>query len=156
MFWPFYFLKPQFAGLTLHNISDKPDAGDIFHQSTPSLIKGDGIHNVGTKVVINGSEVHPGANYVIRPDGVKIRLDYVEDKQALVDSLEDGFVIERHLIDGDIVIFNRQPSLHRMSVMGHSIRVLPYRTFRLHPAVGTIVFTPYIVFDWIITLILSK
>ena len=87
------------------------------------------------ELVINGSEVHPGANYVIRPDGVKIRLDYVEDKQALVDSLEDGFVIERHLIDGDIVIFNRQPSLHRMSVMAHSIRVLPYRTFRLHPAV---------------------
>ncbi|NSL75548.1 MAG: DNA-directed RNA polymerase subunit A' [Thaumarchaeota archaeon] len=87
------------------------------------------------ELVLNGSDVHPGANYVIRPDGVKIRLDYVEDKQALVDSLEDGFVIERHLIDGDIVIFNRQPSLHRMSVMGHSIRVLPYRTFRLHPAV---------------------
>ena len=87
------------------------------------------------ELVLNGSENHPGANYVIRPDGVKIRLDYVEDKQALVDSLEDGFVIERHLIDGDIVIFNRQPSLHRMSVMGHSIRVLPYRTFRLHPAV---------------------
>ena len=87
------------------------------------------------KLVLNGSDVHPGANYVIRPDGVKIRLDYVEDKEALVESLEDGFVIERHLIDGDIVIFNRQPSLHRMSVMGHSIRVLPYRTFRLHPAV---------------------
>ena len=87
------------------------------------------------ELVLNGSDKHPGANYVIRPDGVKIRLDYVEDKQALVDSLEDGFVIERHLIDGDIVIFNRQPSLHRMSVMGHSIRVLPYRTFRLHPAV---------------------
>ena len=87
------------------------------------------------KLVLNGSENHPGANYVIRPDGVKIRLDYVEDKDALIESLEDGFVIERHLIDGDIVIFNRQPSLHRMSVMGHSIRVLPYRTFRLHPAV---------------------
>lgn len=87
------------------------------------------------KLVLNGSDIHPGANYVIRPDGVKIRLDYVEDKQALVDSLEDGFVVERHLIDGDTVIFNRQPSLHRMSVMGHSIRVLPYRTFRLHPAV---------------------
>ena len=56
LFWPFYFLKPQFAGLTFHNISHKPDAGDIFHQSTPSLSKGDGIHNVGTKVVLNGSE----------------------------------------------------------------------------------------------------
>lgn len=56
LFWPFYFLKPQFAGLTLHNISNTPDSGDIFHQSTPDLSKGDGIHNVGAKVVINGSE----------------------------------------------------------------------------------------------------
>ena len=56
LFWPFYFLKPQYAGLTLHNISQKPDAGDIFHQSTPILSKGDGIHNAGTKVVIKGSQ----------------------------------------------------------------------------------------------------
>ena len=86
-------------------------------------------------LIHNGSDIHPGANYVIRPDGVKIRLDYVEDKQALADSLTEGFVVERHLLNGDVVIFNRQPSLHRMSVMAHTIRVLPYRTFRLHPAV---------------------
>ena len=86
-------------------------------------------------LILNGPDVHPGANYIIRPDKVKIRLDYVEDKEALLDSLTDGFIIERHLLDGDIVIFNRQPSLHRMSVMAHTVRVLPYRTFRLHPAV---------------------
>jgi len=56
LFWPFYYLKPQFAGLTLHNISNKPDSGDIFHQSTPKLSKGDGIHNVAAKVVIDGSK----------------------------------------------------------------------------------------------------
>ena len=79
--------------------------------------------------------IYPGANYIIRPDGVKIRLDYVNDRSAIADSLSSNYLVERHLSDGDIVIFNRQPSLHRMSIMAHYVRVLPYRTFRLHPAV---------------------
>ncbi len=87
------------------------------------------------QMIINGPSEHPGANYIVRPDGVKIRLDYVSDRKTVADSLTPGFIVERHLIDGDIAIFNRQPSLHRMSVMAHYIRVLPYRTFRLHPAV---------------------
>ncbi len=87
------------------------------------------------ELVMNGPNTYPGANYIIRPDGVKIRLDYVIDRKAIADSLAPGYIVERHLGDGDIVIFNRQPSLHRMSIMAHSVRVLPYRTFRLHPAV---------------------
>jgi DNA-directed RNA polymerase subunit A' len=86
-------------------------------------------------LVVRGPFEHPGANYVIRPDGVKIRLDFASDRQALADSLASGYVVERHLMDGDVVLFNRQPSLHRMSVMAHFVRVLPYRTFRLHPSV---------------------
>ncbi len=87
------------------------------------------------ELVMTGPEAHPGANYVIRPDGVKIRLDYVADREIIRDSLGPGFIVERHLVDRDIAIFNRQPSLHRMSVMAHFIRVLPCRTFRLHPSV---------------------
>jgi DNA-directed RNA polymerase subunit A' len=87
------------------------------------------------ELVMNGPNTYPGANYIIRPDGVKIRLDYVTDRKAIADSIAAGYIVERHLADGDIVIFNRQPSLHRMSIMAHSVRVLPYRTFRLHPAV---------------------
>src|SRR5579864_5711184 len=87
------------------------------------------------KLVVTGPFEHPGANYVIRPDGVKIRLDFASDRKALADSLAAGYIVERHLMDGDTVLFNRQPSLHRMSVMAHSVRVLPYRTFRLHPSV---------------------
>ncbi len=86
-------------------------------------------------LVVKGPFEHPGANYVIRPDGVKIRLDFASDRKALADSLSTGYVVERHLTDGDVVLFNRQPSLHRMSVMAHFVRVLPYRTFRLHPSV---------------------
>ena len=87
------------------------------------------------KLVINGPNKFPGVNYVVRPDGVKIRLDFVEDRSIIADSLEIGYLIERHLLDGDIVLFNRQPSLHQMSIMAHHVRVLPGKTFRLHPSV---------------------
>jgi len=87
------------------------------------------------KMITNGPNEYPGANYIIRTDGVKIRLDYVTDRNILADSISPGYIVERHLRDGDSVIFNRQPSLHRMSIMAHYVKVLPYRTFRLHPAV---------------------
>ncbi|HVP22941.1 MAG TPA: DNA-directed RNA polymerase subunit A' [Conexivisphaerales archaeon] len=86
-------------------------------------------------LVVNGPTTHPGANYIIRPDGVKIRLEFAGDRQAISEALAPGYVVERHLSDGDVVLFNRQPSLHRMSIMAHFVKVLPYRTFRLHPAV---------------------
>ncbi len=81
--------------------------------------------------ISNGSNKHPGANYIIRPDGRKIRV-YDETKETVMENLEPGYIVERHIIDGDIVLFNRQPSLHRMSMMAHEVRVLPYKTFRLH------------------------
>ena len=87
------------------------------------------------KLVINGPDTWPGVNYIVRPDAVKIRLDFVEDRSIIADSLEAGYLVERHLLDGDIVLFNRQPSLHQMSIMGHHVRVLPGKTFRLHPSV---------------------
>ncbi len=52
LFWPFYFLQPQFAGVTFHQITKNPDEGEIIHQSTPSLKLGDTIHDVGAKCVI--------------------------------------------------------------------------------------------------------
>uniref|UniRef100_A0A3B4BCA3 DNA-directed RNA polymerase subunit n=1 Tax=Periophthalmus magnuspinnatus TaxID=409849 RepID=A0A3B4BCA3_9GOBI len=45
--------------------------------------------------------------------------------------------VERHMCDGDIVIFNRQPTLHKMSMMGHRVRILPWSTFRLNLSVTT-------------------
>ncbi len=82
--------------------------------------------------VSNGPEKYPGALYIIRPDGKRIRLEFVVDRDKIAEAVEPGFVVERHLKNGDIAIFNRQPSLHRMSIMAHYVRVLPYKTFRLH------------------------
>ena len=84
------------------------------------------------KFVINGPEQYPGALYIVRPDGKRVRLEFVTDRTKIAEALEPGFIVERHLKNGDIAIFNRQPSLHRMSIMAHYVKVLPHKTFRLH------------------------
>jgi DNA-directed RNA polymerase subunit A' len=83
-------------------------------------------------LVNNGPEKYPGALYIIRPDGKRIRLEFVVDREKIAEAVETGFIVERHLKNGDTAIFNRQPSLHRMSIMAHYVHVLPYKTFRLH------------------------
>ncbi len=84
------------------------------------------------RLIINGPDNYPGALYIVRPDDKRVRLEFVLDREKVADALERGFVVERHIMNGDIAIFNRQPSLHRMSIMAHYVRVLPYKTFRLH------------------------
>ena len=86
--------------------------------------------------VERGPDKYPGANYIIRPDGKKKKITE-ETKEASLEELQPGYVVERHLMDGDIAIFNRQPSLHRMSMMCHRVRVMPGKTLRLNPAVCT-------------------
>ncbi|KAL3809055.1 LOW QUALITY PROTEIN: hypothetical protein ACHAXA_001717, partial [Cyclostephanos tholiformis] len=81
-------------------------------------------------LVANGPTEHPGAKHIIRSDGLRIDLRYVKNKTDLL--LANGWIVERHLRDGDIVLFNRQPSLHKMSIMGHMAKVLDWSTFRLN------------------------
>src|SRR3989339_720464 len=85
------------------------------------------------KELIRKGEVYPGANYVIRPDGKKKKITE-ELKEEICNELVPGYKIERHLVDGDIVLFNRHPTLHKQGLMAHYVKVLPCRTFRLHPA----------------------
>jgi len=86
------------------------------------------------EMVGRGPEVYPGVNYVIRTDGHRIKVTE-KNCETLKEKLEIGYRIERHLVDGDIVLFNRQPSLHRMSMMAHEVRVMPFKTFRLNLSV---------------------
>lgn len=83
----------------------------------------------------NGPYSYPGANYVIRNDGKKISLHNEESKEFILEQLQPDFIVERHLIDGDIVLLNRFPSLHKLSMLAHEVKVLPYKTFRINPAV---------------------
>lgn len=85
------------------------------------------------ELVKNGPNEHPGAKYVIRDTGE--RIDLRHHKRAGEISLQYGWRVERHIVDGDFIIFNRQPSLHKESMMGHRVRVMPYSTFRLNLSV---------------------
>ena len=96
----------------------------------PEVVSHLNIHRLKT-LVENGPQTHPGALYV----GVGNRRYDLRHAQNV--ELAIGNVVERHLQDGDIVIFNRQPSLHKMSMMAHRIRVMRYETFRLNLCVTT-------------------
>jgi DNA-directed RNA polymerase subunit A' len=90
-------------------------------------------------MVLNGPErptlnSPTGANYAIRPDNRRIRLSDL-NKETVAEMLEPGWIVDRHISNGDIVLFNRQPSLHRMSIMAHFVVVMDGKTFRLNPAV---------------------
>lgn len=85
--------------------------------------------------VINGPTVHPGAQHIIKNDSDhKISLKFAR-RENEAKHLKIGDVVERHLEDGDIVLFNRQPSLHKLSIMSHYVKVRPWRTFRLNECV---------------------
>lgn len=84
------------------------------------------------KLVQNGPEFYPGAKTIRKRNGAIYRIKQRDNKQI---DLEDGDIVDRHLRNGDVVLFNRQPSLHRMSMMCHRVRVMPYNTFRLNVTV---------------------
>jgi DNA-directed RNA polymerase subunit A' len=85
------------------------------------------------KTLIKNYDSYPGANYVITPDGIKKKITE-STSTNLIEELKQGYIVERHLMDGDVVLFNRQPSLHRQSIMGHYARILPYNTLGISPA----------------------
>ncbi|HUW89336.1 MAG TPA: DNA-directed RNA polymerase subunit A' [Candidatus Nanopelagicaceae bacterium] len=84
------------------------------------------------QLVLNGPFNHPGANYIIRSDRRRIDLRYVKNRKIIAEMLAPGYTVERHLANGDLVLFNRQPSLHRMSIMAHEVKIMDGRTFRLN------------------------
>lgn len=82
------------------------------------------------EAVLRGPDELLGAKYVIDEHGQYFDLRFKRDI-----ALKVGWTVERTMRDGDIVLFNRQPSLHKMSMMGHRVRVMPGSTFRLNLAV---------------------
>ncbi len=98
------------------------------------------------QLVINGAHQHPGANFVLWKDETRGARNVPEQTMLKYGSrkwretkwasiLDIGDVVERHLEDGDIVLFNRQPSLHRLSIMAHRVKVLEGRTLRFNECV---------------------
>ncbi|TRY75843.1 hypothetical protein TCAL_12658 [Tigriopus californicus] len=91
------------------------------------------------ELIMNGADVHPGANFVETTfNGMKTKkfLKYGNRKKIAQD-LKYGDMVERHMMDEDLVLFNRQPSLHRISIMCHRAKILENRTFRFNECVCT-------------------
>ena len=92
-------------------------------------------HNIDElkRACLNGPTTWPGARYIVREDGTRVDLRFVGDASKI--DLQYGWKVERHMVDGDYIIFNRQPSLHKMSMMGHRAKVMPFSTMRFNLAV---------------------
>ncbi|ESN95493.1 hypothetical protein HELRODRAFT_193523 [Helobdella robusta] len=88
-----------------------------------------------THLVHRGPNQYPGAKYIIKENNVRVDLRYHPKPSDL--HLQIGDTVERQMQDDDYVIFNRQPTLHKMSMMCHKVKVLPYSTFRLNLSVTT-------------------
>ena len=89
--------------------------------------------NFLTKLIQNGPDVWPGAKMLEKQNGEVITLRYYLDRNSLI--LEEGDTVHRHMMDGDAILFNRQPTLHRMSMMCHIARIMTQGdTFRMNVA----------------------
>jgi len=83
-------------------------------------------------MVVNGPDKYPGAKILEKKNGENISLRYVD---RLNISLNIGDIVHRHMIDNDPVLFNRQPTLHRMSMMCHLAKIMKHgNTFRMNVA----------------------
>jgi len=118
----------------------------------PEIVTSWNIHEM-RRAIINGPDVHPGANFVQQqssssflfgggsnsngPSGGFKKYLKFGDRTHIAKGLKVGDVVERHLKDGDVVLFNRQPSLHKLSIMSHFAVIKPWRTFRFHECVCT-------------------
>jgi len=99
----------------------------------PEVVNEKNMEHIKT-LIKNGPDTWPGAKYVKKSkDMVTINLKYAQSEiDKIIKELKVGDVVHRHLADGDYILFNRQPSLHKMSMMCHKVIVMPYQTFRLN------------------------
>ena len=82
------------------------------------------------KLIRNGPDTYPGAKILEKKNGESISLRYV-DRESI--RLQNGDRVHRHMLDGDGILFNRQPTLHRLSMMCHIVKIMPEGdTFRMN------------------------
>lgn len=120
LFWPFYFLEPNQAGTTFHNIVDTPDGGSILHQVVPDLSPDDGIHDVAAKAVLKSTteairllKTYPNwSKYEQKPESGKnfLESDFKPQHLRIIYNVYDNDIVRRYL-DGEIQ--SKQPKLKR-------------------------------------------
>ena len=137
--------RVNFTGRTV--ISPDPNI-EVFEVVVPEFIarrltfpESVNVHNLESlrEKVMRGNNQHPGAAFIRFADGSYKYLSSVglTLRKEWAKALKPGDVVERHLVDGDVVLFNRQPSLHKMSIMAHRAKVMPGRTLRFNECVCT-------------------
>ena len=136
--------RVNFSGRTV--ISPDPNLGVdqvavpqlvAINMTYPEMVQRNNLEKL-RKCIRNGPNVWPGANMIIKKskDGGSYKQNLkFGDREDYALQLKMGDLVERHLEDGDIVLFNRQPSLHKLSIMSHLVKVRPWRTFRLNECV---------------------
>jgi len=85
-----------------------------------------------TKLLEKGIDTWPCIKSIIKKDGIKVTINNTNVRDIII---ENGDIINRTIMDGDYVLFNRQPSLHKMSMMAHRVKVMKGNTFRLNVSV---------------------
>lgn len=110
------------------------DMAKIF--TYPSVVNAVNIEYM-KKLILNGPKVHPGANYVRfknEHDSNFSSMMFINErnKKMIANDIKYGDIVERHLCDDDTVLFNRQPSLHRLSIMSHRAKIMPWKTLRFN------------------------
>ena len=104
----------------------------IVKNLTKPIVVNDRNRDFLMKLIENGPEQYPGAKILEKKTGEQISLKYV-DRSSIY--LNNGDIVHRHLMDGDAVLFNRQPSLHRLSMLCHIVKVMKVGdTFRMNVA----------------------
>jgi DNA-directed RNA polymerase subunit A' len=78
---------------------------------------------------------YPTVLNVLTKDGIRKRVSDA-NREEILKIVEPGYILERQLVDGDIVLMNRQPTLHRLSLMAHTVKVLPGKTMRINVTVA--------------------
>lgn len=117
LFWPFYLLRPNWAGMTVHRLTAKLDGGEVLHQSMPTLEYGDGIHDVAAKAVVQVAEdlceimscLDNGAELVcIKQKGsgkLFVDRDWAPEHLRVIYELFDDKIVDKFL-DGEFEVVN--------------------------------------------------
>lgn len=122
LFWPFYFLQPNWAGMTIHKLTSKLDGGPILHHSVPKLERGDGVHDVACRAVVQVAKdlvqiltmLQNGKEFVEVPQKSNGKLftsaDWKPQHLRLIYNYYNNDIVDRYL-DGELG--DTQPPLIR-------------------------------------------
>ena len=126
-------------GVLEGSIDLRPDQVGIPKQEAMGLSRKIYVNRMNMKMVhnwvMNGAYTYPGANYLTMKDGTEINLSYYENRRDI--DLNKVLFVRRHLLDGDMAMVNRQPTLHRPSMMSFYIKVINGYAIRLNYSVFT-------------------